>query len=63
MATEIPNILQKSLEHRKTTNIDVMLDKIGRWDKLGFEEKRDTAKAMIEKVLVAEDEIGIQWKF
>jgi hypothetical protein len=57
------NILQKSLEHRKTTNTDAILDRIERWDELDFDEQRDTAKAMIEKVLVASDEIGIQWKF
>jgi hypothetical protein len=57
------NILQKSLEHRKTTNTDAILDRIERWDELDFEEQRDTAKAMIEKVLVASDEIDIQWKF
>ena len=56
-------ILQKSLEHRKTTNTDAILDKIEHWDELNFEEKRDTAKAMIDKVLVSADEIGIQWKF
>ena len=57
------NILQKSLEHRKTTNTDAILDRIERWDELDFDEQRDTAKAMIEKVLVASDEIDIQWKF
>lgn len=56
-------ILQKSLEHRKTTNIDAILDKIERWDELEFEERRDTAKAMIDKISVSADEIGIQWKF
>jgi hypothetical protein len=57
------NILQKSLEHRKTTNTDAILDKIERWDELDFDEQRETAKAMIEKVLVSADEVGIQWKF
>ena len=57
------NILQKSLEHRKTTNTDAILDRIEHWDELDFDEQRETAKAMIEKVLVASDEIDIQWKF
>lgn len=56
-------ILQKSLEHRKTTDTDAILDKIEHWDELDFEEQRDTAKAMIAKVLVSSEEIGIQWKF
>lgn len=56
-------ILQKSLEHRKTTDTDAILDKIERWDELDFEDQRDTAKAMIDKVFVKADEIGIQWKF
>ena len=57
------SILQKSLEHRKSTNTDAILDKIEHWDELEFEEKKNTAKAMIEKVSVAEDKIDIQWKF
>lgn len=55
-------ILQKSVENRKTTNIDLLLDQIDNWDSLDFNIRRDVAKEFIDKIYINDDQINIKWK-
>jgi hypothetical protein len=62
--TNTENEMKKiMLEENRRMPIDSYLDKIDNWDELEFEDKKQVCKALMDRVLIFDDDIDIEWKF
>jgi DNA invertase Pin-like site-specific DNA recombinase len=62
--TNTENEMKKiMLEENRRMPIDSYLDKIEKWDELEFEDKKQVCKALMDRVLIFDNDIDIEWKF
>lgn len=58
----IEEIKRLSLESRGNQSLDEVIEKIKDWNNMSIEDKKGIAHALIEKILIRDDEIEIFWK-
>lgn len=51
-----------NMNNRKTEPLEKVLEKIKDWSNLDLEDKKEIANSMINKILITDEEINIEWK-
>ena len=51
-----------TLSQNNITNSKTIVDHVDKWDKLSFDDKRSVVDALIDKIMVSDESVEINWK-
>lgn len=51
-----------TLSQNNITNSKTIVDHVDKWDKLSFYDKRSVVDALIDKIMVSDESVEINWK-